>query len=108
MHVTNRDLAALKRYQKYQHKVPTFMDLLKYTRIRSWALVAVYIAFLVLVAIYVASAWYAWLLLGFMGGILYMRLKWTWRSIDSWYLTRQIIDWKRVEEMICENDERIA
>lgn len=47
-------------------------------------------------------------MLGFMSGIFYMLFKHMLRSLELWRLTREIIDWKRVDELIRENESHAA
>ncbi|HET7624489.1 MAG TPA: hypothetical protein VFM25_04430 [Verrucomicrobiae bacterium] len=108
MYLTRHEIIVLKRFQKHRDTVPTFIGMLRSSRPWSWIIFTIYIAFLLLVIISDPSAWYGWLMLGFMSGIFYMLFKHMLRSLELWRLTREIIDWKRVDELIRENESHAA
>ena len=108
MHLNKEDIAALKRHQKYQNTFPTFLRKPSARELPVWIFFAGYIA-LSIVAI--ASAAYSscgWLMLGFGSGIICMILKMRWHWVDRWHLTREITDWKRVDELIREHEKYFA
>ena len=108
MHLSKREVAALRRYQQYRHASPTFTGMLRSGRLWPWAVFAIVIVLSLLAVASDVSVWYGWFMLGYISGIIYMLLSRLWCSLGSWPLMREIIDWKRVEELIQESENRIG
>lgn len=108
MHLNKEDIAALKRLQKYQNRFPNFLSKPGARELPVWIFFTGYIAVSVVA---IASAAYSscgWLMLGFGNGIICMLLRMRWHWVDRWHLTREITDWKRVDELIREHEKYIV
>jgi hypothetical protein len=108
MYLTKQEIIALKRFQKHRDTAPTFFGVLRSSRIWPWVVFVIYIALSLLFIVSDPSAWYGWLMLGFVSGILYMLFKRLRHSLELWRVTREVTDWKRVEELIRENENHVA
>src|SRR5579859_5976317 len=104
MQLTRQQVAVLKRYQAVREARPTFLGVLR--RSRRWPLVvlAVGVAFGLMAIAPQASPRYGWFLLGFISGSVYISLTSAYRGIQQYPLNREIMDWKRIEELIRENE----
>ncbi len=108
MKLTKQEVSVLIRYQRYQHTVPTFLGVLRSSPPWPWAVCAIVMALSLIEVASDRSSWHGWLLLGFMSGVVYMLFTRLWRSLGSWRVTREITDWKRVAELVRENENRVG
>jgi hypothetical protein len=109
MYLHKEDIATLKRFQRYNHTPPTFFGgLITRGMIGLWIFFIIYIGLAILAIVTQGYLSCGCLMLGFAGGVLYM-IFWTrWRSVEQWRLSREIIDWKRVDDLIREHEKHIA
>ena len=106
MLLTKKDVRLLKFYQKYHTTTPTFWAL----RPRlPWFLgiLAVAAPFGVLAMTDSGAVKYRWWLCGFLLGAVFVRSGALLGFIWNWWLIREIVDWKRVDELLSQY-ERLA
>jgi hypothetical protein len=108
MNLTRRDFAILKQLQKFKHTPPTIVTMLARTQFQFWLVVSMYFVLLLIVFTSDSSNQFGWLVLGLVSGILYARFRQAGRSVNVWHLSREITDWKRVDELIRENERPTA
>lgn len=106
MVLTKKDVRLLKLYQKYRNTTPTFLALRPRFR---WLLgvLAVAAPFSVLAATDSGAMKFRWWLCGFLLGAVYVRSSAIVGTIWNWWLTREIVNWKHVDELV-DDYERLA
>src|ERR1035438_7669164 len=108
MQLTKHQVAILKRYQQYRLASPTILGVLRRARRWPWVALAVCVAFGLMAIAPHASPRYGWFLLGFVSGAIYLTVTSLVRGVQSWPLTREIMDWERVDQLVREHEDRVA
>lgn len=105
MQLTKQQVEMLKRYQIHREVSPTFLAVLRRSRRWPWVVLAVCVAFGLMAVAPQASPRYGWFLLGLIVGSVYISLSTALKGIRQWPLSREIINWKRVDELVRENED---
>jgi len=100
MKLTKLDLARLRTFQRARHRAPTAFSLL--WRIKPLVLMLGILGAVVFL-IPVPSP-YKCFVLGFMAGGLFCIFVVAFKFPRTWPLTREILKWDRIEELLKEND----
>jgi hypothetical protein len=104
MYLSKREIKVLRRLQKHQDAAPTFFGEIRSVGLWLCITYVISIAGLVVGIVSRKSDGYGWFALGLVSGVsytLFIRLR---RSLELWRLTREVTDWKRVGELIRENE----
>jgi hypothetical protein len=104
MQLNKLEATVLKRYQRHLQTNPTFFDALRRGRLWTWVVLSVAAAFGLMAIAPNASPRYGWFLLGFITGTVYMVFAGLSRSLRLWKVHREIIDWKKVDELLQQNE----
>ena len=105
MQLTKQQVARLKHFQMYRQASPTFLGVLRRSRGWPWAVLALAFVFGLIAVAPNASPRYGWFLLGFIVGSLYVSFAAVLRAIRLWPLSREIMNWNRVDELVLENEK---
>jgi hypothetical protein len=99
--LTRNEVLRLKLHQRYRNTTPTFFALRPRLR---WFLGLLGIAapFALLENIPGGTGKLTWWLFGFFVGAMYVKGGAIVSTIWTWWLTREITDWKRVDQLISE------
>ena len=110
MNLTEREIKYLKNRQKYRDRdtAPTIFAVLRGGPLWVWIYYAACIVISVALIVFQQWACFGWLILGFVSGILYLFFTSLRRSLKLWRVTREVTDWKRIEELIRENENHVA
>jgi len=104
MYLSKREIKVLRRLQKHRDAAPTFFGEIGSVGLWPCITYVISIAGLVVGIVSWKSDVFGWFTLGLVSGVsfmLFMRLR---RSLELWRLTREVTDWKRVDELIRENE----
>jgi hypothetical protein len=98
MRLTKKEATRLKVWQKYRHTTPTFLALVpRFPQIlRMLPLVLV----LTLCAFGSESLRYRWWFFGLLTGVALAKVASISTAIGGWRLLREVLDWKRADDLI--------
>jgi hypothetical protein len=105
MVLTKKDVRLLRLYQKYRQRTPTVLALRPRLR---WLLgvFAVAAPFSLLATTDGGVVRFRWWLCGFLLGAVFVRGSAIVSTIWNWWLTREIINWDRVDKLVSEYEGR--
>jgi hypothetical protein len=104
MYLSKREIKVLRHLQKHRDAPPTFFGEIRSVGLWLWITYSLLIPYVVVVMVSRKLAGFEWFALGLISGVCYTLLIRLRRSLELWRLTRQVTDWKRVDELIRENE----
>lgn len=104
MYLNKREIKVLRHLQKHRDAPPKFFGEIRSVGLWLWITYSLLIASLVVVMVSRTLDRFEWFALGLISGVWYMLLMRLRRSLELWRLTHEVTDWKRVDELVRENE----